>query len=183
VRCLAGLWGGVVGVEGVEGAQGSRFWFRIRCGLAPALAEPEHGPGAAEPLPAPLTPRRILLVEDNPTNRKVIEALLGKRGYQVTSVENGRQAIEALQGGGQADLVLMDCQMPVMSGYEATEWIRAWEKGRGGARLPIVALTAGAFEGDREHCLRAGMDDFVTKPVDFVLLPAVIAKWLTVASE
>jgi CheY-like chemotaxis protein len=117
-------------------------------------------------------------VEDNPTNRKVIEALLTKRGYRVRSVENGLQAINAVTAGESADLVLMDCQMPVMSGFEATERIRAWEREQGSARLPIVALTAGAFEGDRDHCLRAGMDDFVTKPVDFVLLPAVIAKWL-----
>ena len=68
--------------------------------------------------------------------------------------------------------------MPVMSGFEATERIRAWERERGSPRLPIVALTAGAFEGDREHCLEVGMDDFVTKPVDFIQLPATIARWL-----
>ncbi len=179
VRSLARLMGGDVGVEGAE--VGSRFWFRVTCELAPEpIRPPEGGQGPVGEAAAAQAPsrHRILLVEDNPTNRKVIEALLRKRGYQVQSVENGLQAINAVTGGVAADLVLMDCQMPVMSGFEATERIRAWEREQGSARLPIVALTAGAFEGDRDHCLRAGMDDFVTKPVDFVLLPAVIAKWL-----
>ena len=122
---------------------------------------------------------RILLVDDNPTNRKLIEVLLAKRGYLVHSVENGKQAIDAVMAGDLADLVLMDCQMPIMSGFEATERIRVWEQEQGLARLPIVALTAGAFEEDRSHCLAVGMDDFVTKPVDFKLLPAVIARWLS----
>ena len=68
--------------------------------------------------------------------------------------------------------------MPVMSGFEATERIRAWERAQGLPRVPIIALTAGAFDDDRDHCLAVGMDDFVTKPVDFTLLPLVIAKWL-----
>jgi CheY-like chemotaxis protein len=177
VASLARLMGGEVAVLSEPG-QGSQFTFRIPCGLlatavAPAAARTERlGPVAGSGVP------RILLVEDNPTNRKVIEALLGKRGYQVHSVENGQLAIDAVIQGVQADLVLMDCQMPVMSGFEATERIRAWEKDQGLGRTPIVALTAGAFENDRDLCLAAGMDDFVTKPVDFVLLPAVIAKWL-----
>jgi CheY-like chemotaxis protein len=93
-------------------------------------------------------------------------------------VENGKEAVDAVMGGAAADLVLMDCQMPVMSGFEATERIRRWEGEQGLPRIPIVALTAGAFDDDREHCLAVGMDDFVTKPVDFAVLPAVIAKWL-----
>ena len=175
VRSLARLMGGEVGIEGAEGT-GSRFWFRICCDLAQEPVQAPQAPGAPAPAPAPAR-RRILLVEDNPINRKVIEALLSRTGYLVRSVENGLQAIDAVTQGG-SDLVLMDCQMPVMGGFEATERIRAWERDQGCARLPIVALTAGAFEGDREHCLRAGMDDFVTKPVDFALLPAVIARWI-----
>jgi signal transduction histidine kinase len=176
VRSLARLMGGDVGIEAVE-PTGSRFWFRIRCQAAREPVRPldRRGPAGAGTPPAR---RRILLVEDNPTNRKVIEALLAKCGYEVRSVENGLLATESVTRGEPADLILMDCQMPVMSGFEATERIRAWEGEQGLARLPIVALTAGAFEGDREHCLRAGMDDFVTKPVDFVQLPEVIGKWL-----
>jgi len=178
VRSLARLMGGDVGIEGA--GTGSRFWFRVSCALAqdPVLAPEARGPAGEAAQARPSARNRILLVEDNPTNRKVIEALLKKRGYLVHSVENGLQAIDAVSQGVPADLVLMDCQMPVMSGFEATERIRAWELEQGLPRLPIVALTAGAFEGDRDHCLRAGMDDFVTKPVDFVLLPSVIAKWL-----
>jgi len=175
VRSLARLMGGDVGVESAEGS-GSRFWFSIRCGVAlEPVAAPKAEAAQAQAAPSK---KRIMLVEDNPTNRKVIEALLAKRGYLVHSVENGRQAIEAVIDGVESDLILMDCQMPVMSGFEATERIRRWELDHGRAREPIVALTAGAFENDRDHCMAAGMDDFVTKPVDFVVLPKVIAKWL-----
>ena len=182
VRSLARLMGGEVGVARAEG-KGSRFWFRIRCGLAPERPESPEGiripDQDAGSLPVDPYVHRILLVEDNPTNRKVIEALLSKRGYRVESVENGLLACQAVTQGDQLpDLILMDCQMPVMSGFEATERIRRWEQDQGLTRLPIVALTAGAFENDRELCLSCGMDDFVTKPVDFTALPKVIAKWL-----
>jgi len=181
VRSLARLMGGEVGVVSHAGT-GSRFWFRIRCGLAPAVESLEEESVAEEAVPeAPQDPavqRRILLVEDNPTNRKVIEAMLRRRGYAYQSVKNGQEAIDAVMGGVNADLVLMDCQMPVMTGFEATERIRGWERDQGLPRIPIVALTAGAFDDDREHCLAVGMDDFVTKPVDFAVLPVVIAKWL-----
>jgi signal transduction histidine kinase len=181
VRSLAKLMGGEVGVDSMPGS-GSRFWFRIRCGLLAAPIGAAHrSPPGPEAVPAPgglQALRRILLVEDNPTNRKVIEALLAKRGYQVASLQNGQLAVDAITRGETPDLVLMDCQMPVMGGLEATERIRRWELDQNLPRLPIVALTAGAFEDDRDHCLAAGMDDFVTKPVDFVALPKVIAKWL-----
>ena len=181
VSSLARLMGGDVGVESDAGT-GSRFWFRIRCGLALETPVPEAWPELKVSL-APEGPpegrlRKILLVEDNPTNRKVIEALLSRRGYLLQSVQNGKQAIEAVMAGADVDLVLMDCQMPVMTGFEATERIRQWEREQGRSRIPIVALTAGAFDDDREHCLAVGMDDFVTKPVDFAVLPLVIAKWL-----
>ena len=184
VSSLARLMGGDVGVVSGEGT-GSRFWFRIRCGLAFDAQTPEPWPEVKEgPEDVPeessegRRQRKILLVEDNPTNRKVIEALLRRRGYLLQSVQNGKQAIDAVMEGADADLVLMDCQMPVMSGFEATERIRRWELEQGLPRIPIVALTAGAFDDDREHCLAVGMDDFVTKPVDFAVLPTVIAKWL-----
>ena len=184
VSSLARLMGGDVGVVSGEGT-GSRFWFRVRCGLASEAQPPEPWPEPRPALaelqatgPVDARQRKILLVEDNPTNRKVIEALLRRRGYQLQTVQNGKQAIDAVMAGAEADLVLMDCQMPVMSGFEATERIRAWELAQGLPRTPIVALTAGAFDDDREHCLAVGMDDFVTKPVDFAVLPMVIAKWL-----
>ena len=158
------------------------IWFRIRCKVVHDAEERRRSqrvPKIEDHAPAvSLTQNRILLVEDNPTNRKVIEVLLKKRGYRVSSVENGQQAIDTVLQEDPPDLILMDCHMPIMSGFEATRRIRQWEGENGLVRLPIVALTASAFKDDRDQCLAAGMDDFVTKPVDFVLLPAVIAKWL-----
>jgi signal transduction histidine kinase/ActR/RegA family two-component response regulator len=183
VRSLARLMGGDVGMEDAKGT-GSRFWFRIRCGVVLETDERRKGnrvPTSEGGAPAyPQSPYRILLVEDNPTNRKVIEVLLSKRGYHVLSVENGQQALDTVTRGDRPDLILMDCHMPVMSGFVATQRLRSWEEEGGLARLPIVALTASAFKDDRDRCLAAGMDDFVTKPVDFTVLPAVIAKWLKV---
>ena len=180
VSSLARLMGGEVGLASAAGT-GSRFWFRIRCPLSlEPLAQSSMAdlPAGQELSSLPAAPRKILLVEDNPTNRKVIEALLSKKGYSIESALNGQLAVDAVLQGPGADLILMDCQMPVMSGFEATERIRAWERAQGLPRVPIIALTAGAFDDDRDHCLAVGMDDFVTKPVDFTLLPLVIAKWL-----
>ncbi|MDO8930751.1 MAG: response regulator, partial [Rhodocyclaceae bacterium] len=92
---------------------------------------------------------------------------------------NGLDAVEAVTAGARRhDLVLMDCQMPVMDGFEATRRIRAWEQGAGCAPLPIVALTAGAFAEDRDHCLAVGMDDFLAKPVDLKQLRSTLEKQL-----
>jgi C4-dicarboxylate-specific signal transduction histidine kinase/CheY-like chemotaxis protein len=180
VRSLARLMGGDVTMDEAEGG-GSLFRIRIRCALAPDLPSSPDAP-PPEPAEPPSAPgearRRILLVEDNPTNRKVIQALLHRKGYRVECAVNGQEALDALALEDRPDLVLMDCQMPVLSGFDATEAIRRRERELGQTRIPIVALTAGAFENDRDHCLECGMDDFVTKPVDFKVLPAVIAKWL-----
>jgi signal transduction histidine kinase/ActR/RegA family two-component response regulator len=180
VRSLAQLMGGDIGIAGGKGS-GSRFWFTVRCEPAPDLEQRPDRSGAEETPGLPVVPssrHRILLVEDNPINRKVVVALLTKQGYQVRSVENGQEALDAVTQGEPADLVLMDCQMPVMNGFESTEAIRRWEREQGVARLPIVALTAGAFAEDREHCFASGMDDFLTKPVDVALLSSVMEKWL-----
>jgi CheY-like chemotaxis protein len=110
-----------------------------------------------------IPPLQILLVEDNLVNQKVAQRLLEKAGHTVTIAANGREALTRVAGGGY-DLVLMDVQMPEMDGLEATMAIRATER-QTGRRLPIVALTADAMTGDRERCLEAGMDGYVTKPV------------------
>jgi len=184
VRSLAQLMGGEVGVQDGEDG-GSLFWFRIRCEVVPERKERRNRNRvphvAAEGSDPSATPKRILIVEDNPTNRKVIEVLLTKRGYQTFSVENGLLAVEAVTQGELPDLVLMDCHMPIMSGFEATRRIRQWEGENALGRLPIVALTASAFQEDRDQCIEAGMDDFVTKPIDFTVLPTVIAKQLQAA--
>jgi len=121
---------------------------------------------------------QVMLVEDNVVNRKVAEFLLKKLGLEFLSVENGQEAVNALRNGARPNLILMDMQMPVMDGVTATEHIRAMEAQAGTGRLPIIALTANAFEDDRQRCREAGMDDFITKPINMEALKAVIAKWI-----
>src|SRR5690606_2749851 len=106
---------------------------------------------------------RILLVEDNGINRVLARTLLEKRGWEVRTAGNGEEAVSAWRLGG-IDLILMDVQMPEVDGLQATRTIRDEEKKIGG-RIPIVGLTAHAMKGDREQCLEAGMDDYITKPV------------------
>ena len=118
---------------------------------------------------------RILLVEDNPVNRRVAEGILLKGRHDVTAVENGRLALEILEHMS-FDVVLMDVQMPEMDGFEATRRIRASQRCRG---LPVIAMTAHAMKGDRERCLQAGMDDYITKPLDADGLLQMVEKWAT----
>jgi len=107
----------------------------------------------------------ILLAEDNPVNQKLASRLLQKMGHSVTVVENGRQALEAFLKD-QYDAILMDIQMPEMDGFEATAAIREREKSQEGTHVPILAMTAHAMTGDRERCLEAGMDGYVSKPIN-----------------
>jgi CheY-like chemotaxis protein len=108
----------------------------------------------------------VLLAEDNLVNRKLVSRLLEKRGHHLHAVENGRAAVDTIFSTATPfDVVLMDLQMPEMSGFEATHEIRARERG-GPMHLPIVALTAHAMAGDRERCLAAGMDDYLSKPIE-----------------
>ena len=107
---------------------------------------------------------RILIVEDNIVNRKVAYFMLEKKGHAVTAVENGQEALTALENN-IFDLILMDIQMPVMDGFKATEVIRKKEETTG-EHMPIIAMTAHAMKGDRERCLDAGMDDYTTKPLN-----------------
>src|SRR5262249_35445570 len=107
--------------------------------------------------------RRVLLAEDGLVNQQVARQLLEARGHQVVAVNNGREAVRAL-AHDSFDLVLMDVQMPEMDGFQATEAIRHKEQATG-EHIPIVAMTAHAMKGDREHCLKAGMDDYLSKPI------------------
>ncbi len=116
----------------------------------------------------------VLVVEDNPVNERVLKMILKKFGCEVSVVENGQLAVDALKDT-DFDLVLMDCQMPVMDGYQATRRIR---ESANRTQVPIIAVTANALQGDREKCLAAGMDDYLAKPVRAPLLHETMAKWL-----
>ena len=119
---------------------------------------------------------QILLVEDNPTNQVVALAMLKKLGYKAKVTSNGREAITALQNM-RYDIILMDCQMPEMDGFEATRRIRQGESGRKYINVPIIAMTAHAMKGDKELCLEAGMNDYLAKPVKSQELSKLIAQW------
>jgi len=121
---------------------------------------------------------RILLAEDNPINQKLALVLLQKAGYSVDAVETGKEALEKVQANLYS-AVLMDVQMPEMDGLEATHQTRAWEDNTG-QHIPIIAMTAHAMQGDRERCLEAGMDDYVTKPLAPKVLFSVLDRWVRV---
>src|SRR3954470_21177915 len=168
VRHLASLMGGEAGFENCEGG-GSRFYFEA--GL-PA-AEPAQRAASREKIAA--RPAKILLAEDDTVNSMITSAFLRDAGHEVDVARDGQEAVEACRRGAY-DLVLMDCQMPNLDGFEATREIRRREGE--GRRLPVVALTASSLAGDREKCLAAGMDDHLGKPIDPEELAATLARWL-----
>ncbi len=174
-RQLARMMGGDAGVDSTPG-QGSRFWFTawLEQGEPVHLAPAGSGIGAAE-----LRRRHggacVLLVEDNPVNLEVSTSLLHDAGLSVDPAENGRVAVDRVRGA-RYDLILMDMQMPEMDGLQATRATRALAAG---GDVPIVAMTANAFDDDRQACAAAGMDDFVAKPVDPESLYATLDHWLS----
>jgi PAS domain S-box-containing protein len=177
---LVEMMGGNIGMESTPG-KGSLFWFKVRLKRAHAIAKQrfeEETHGMATESRARETQLRVLLAEDNPVNQEVGRLILEGLDCLVEVVDDGRHAVEELFSE-QYDLVFMDCQMPDMDGYEATKMIRQREAkiGREIRRVPIIALTAHAMEGDREHCIEAGMDDYITKPFNAAQIGAIIQKW------
>ena len=131
-------------------------------------------------LPAPPAKRaaRVLAAEDNAANQEVLQGIADFLGCSITIVGNGRAALEAIEADPGFDVVLMDCQMPELDGYEATRRIREIEARSGGPRLPIIAVTAHALRGEREKVLASGMDDYLTKPIDIETLRRKLDRWL-----
>lgn len=140
-----------------------------------SINSPNQGGKAKAPIAKKLN---ILVVEDNYINQQVVLNMLANLHYSCQVVCNGKEAIQAIETGrGCFDLILMDCQMPVMDGYEATQHIRASKNGELNSNVPIIALTANAMSGDREKCVEAGMNDYLEKPVLLELLDQMIKKW------
>lgn len=173
------LMGGDIEVKS-EPEKGSTFIIRTVVELAApdeieSLAAETFEKTAAEAAPASAKKARILLVEDIAANRRLAMAMLQKMGFEVYTAENGKEAVD-LCNTEKYDLLLMDCQMPEMDGYEASVLIKA--SGEKNSKTPIIAMTANAFESDREKCLASGMDDYISKPISRQKLEECIKRYI-----
>jgi CheY-like chemotaxis protein len=164
----------------VNSAPGEGSTFRVTIPVEQATSLTEIDDPAAEASPAVVRGAHILVAEDNLLNQKVVTHMLTRLGHSVQIVSDGRQAVDAARRG-RYDVILMDCQMPEMSGYDAARVIR--RHGGSAAWLPIIALTANAMSTDRQRCIDAGMDDYITKPVNIATLAKVLDKWLLRSRE
>ena len=173
-KSLAELMGGEFGFESEPGV-GSRFWLKVKLERANAGASALAAPGqGAYPAGARRDRLRVLVVEDNTINRRLLVRQLARLGYKADAAATGAEALEALRLG-DFGLILMDCQMPGLDGFATTSEIRRLEAGR--RRVPIVALTANATEADRRRCLEVGMDDFMPKPATLESLLTALDRW------
>ena len=169
-RELVHLMDGQIGVASAPCA-GALFWFRVRLPDAPAPARDGGMAGKA------LGGRRVLVAEDDAVNAEVTQAMLVRHGIEVVMADDGAQAVAA-HARGRFDLILMDCRMPALDGFEATRRIRDAEAARGTPGTPIVALTAHAMTGYRQQCLDAGMDDYLVKPYEGAAFDTMLGRWL-----
>lgn len=185
VQKLVELMGGHVGLTSRTG-EGSRFRFEIPFELPAAPGETSaadsHGLGdgvTGAPGLSPRTAPRALVVEDNPVNQRVAKTLLDKLGFDAEAVTNGREAVASVTDGKtDYTVILMDCHMPVMDGFSATQAIREWENRESRRHTPIIALTADALPGTENACLDAGMNDYLAKPVRKHQLRTVLSRWV-----
>ena len=174
-RKLVNLMGGEIHVSSEPG-RGSAFSFTIELPVADVIS----ATGTRKVLS--IDGLSVLVAEDNAVNQTIIQAMLKQLGHVVTLTANGRDALDAL-AREDFDLVLMDCNMPVLDGLEATRLLRIGAAGVRDARIPVIALTANAMESDREQCLAAGMTDFLAKPVSIAALRQSIERARASASR
>ncbi len=177
---LVEAMGGSITVTSKPGA-GSKFWFVLPFELETSRPAAESVPEMAGEV-RPAQPLRVLVAEDNLVNQRITRHLLEKLGHEVQLAGNGAGAIQAWREG-RFDVILMDCQMPELDGFEATRRIRSLEAEQGGRRTPIIAMTANAMATDREACLAAGMEDHLAKPVGIQALAAVLNRWAPSPSD
>lgn len=191
-RQLVELMGGQIGVHDTSGG-GTTFWFRVL--LRKVASPPAQNTDDAPPMPAGASPEhqlpaanassfaglRILVAEDNVVNQLVIDGLLRRLGVAPVLCGTGREALDLLEGGAVFDLILMDCEMPVMDGYEASRRVRERERNLGLPPVPIIALTAHALPEHRAQCLAAGMSDYLAKPLVTNDLHAILRTWAPLA--
>ncbi len=179
---LTVMLGGSIGFESKPGV-GSKFWFKI-----PAQVADNAGAGEQAIKPAPqsivqlphVSKMRALIAEDHPVNQVFLATLLRKFGFlSIDITENGLEAMDKITHSQGYDIIFMDCKMPLQDGYETTRLIRAHESMAGRARTPIIAMTANALSGDREECFNAGMDEYLSKPIEPDLLKDALGRWLS----
>lgn len=185
VLSLAKALGGDVGVESSPG-KGSRFWFRVMAKPVMSDKESRTVPRANPVTNAVELHGRVLVVEDNPINCMVVQSLLDRLGVSTALVNDGQEAVNTITHGtreSRPDLILMDLHMPVLDGYAAAQQIRQWEEKNALPRLTIIALTADAYDEDRQRCIAAGMDDFLTKPISLDALQQALVRWLPRMAE
>jgi signal transduction histidine kinase/ligand-binding sensor domain-containing protein/ActR/RegA family two-component response regulator len=170
---LVELMGGEVGFESSPG-YGSTFWFTVKLRLGSEARPAEPAAAEEEDQPREKNAGTILVVEDNRINQKVLSHQLINLGYAIEVAENGEEAVAKVKNR-RYDLIFMDVQMPVMDGFQATQEIRSL--GEDSSSIPIVAVTANAFQSEREKCFSSGMDDYLTKPVDKDRLQEALRRW------
>ncbi|MCJ8314054.1 MAG: response regulator, partial [Saccharospirillaceae bacterium] len=179
-KCLVNMMGGDIGVKSHENG-GSVFWFTLDIDKVQSHTEPAL-PERHDSALIPQFKARVLVVEDNFTNQMVAQAMLEEFGIESDVAADGQEALDALTKFPY-DLVFMDCQMPIMDGYQATKHIRAQHSCVLNPLIPIVAMTANAMQGDREKCINAGMNDFISKPVDQDKLKESLFRWIKNKSQ
>ncbi len=169
-RHLIQMMKGEVQMKSLIGS-GSLFWFELELKKAEGVVFQ-----SSKPLSLQAIKLKILVAEDNSINQKVAAAMIQKLGHEFKIVSNGKECLKVLESE-KFDMILMDCQMPELDGYEATKMIRQNHEKKWDPKIPIIAMTANALSRDRDTCLAAGMDDFMSKPVDFEKLDAITQQW------